>query len=50
MKKVLDRQIMFAEGDELIVSMEIETKSMRGRLLVKHRIVHVHVHLSAMDV
>ena len=50
MQKVLDRQIMFAEGDELMVSMEIEMRSIRGRLLVKHRIVHVHDHLPAMEV
>ena len=48
MQKVLDGKIMFAEGDMLIVSMETETKSVRGRLLFKHRIVRVHDHLSAM--
>lgn len=44
MKKVLAREVVFGDGDELIVSMEIEVKSMRGRLLVKHRIVRVHDH------
>jgi len=48
MQRVLDRQIMFAEGDELIVDMEIEMKLIRGRLLSKHRIVRVHEHLQGM--
>ena len=49
MQKVLDRQIMFAKGDVLIVSMETETKLVGGRLLFKYRIVRVHDHLSAMS-
>lgn len=48
MQRVLNRQIMFAEGDVLIVSMEIEMKSIRGRLLARRRIVRVHEHLPAM--
>ncbi len=47
MQKVSDRQIVFGEGDVLVVSMEIEAKSMRGRFLFKHRIVRVHDHLPA---
>lgn len=50
MQEVLDRQIMFAEGDELIVDMEIEAKVIRGRPLFRRRIVRVHKHLSAMGV
>ena len=44
MQKVLDREVVFGDGDVLIVSMEIEMKYMRGRMQVKHRIVRVHDH------
>lgn len=50
MQEVLGRQIMFAEGDVLVVDMEIEMKSIRGRVLAKHRIVRVHEHLPGMGV